>query len=69
MSVMANGWGSREKSRVAIRRFQHVPKNDENATSSVDVQSDDETTEVAPLLLTSSGDMQQSAGSKKSIIR
>lgn len=43
MSVMANGWGSREKSRLAIKRTHSLPKQEDNSlaiTSSL--QSDDE---------------------------
>lgn len=69
MSVMANGWGSREKARIALRRMHHVPKQDESprALSSA-VQSDEETVE-ATKPHASSGDMQQFSGSKRSIVR
>ncbi|XP_024017870.1 telomere repeat-binding factor 1 isoform X2 [Morus notabilis] len=72
MSVMVNGWGSRDKARVALRRVQQVPKQDEYATSSasVAVQSDEETGEA--MLLEGSADMQQthqSSGPKRSIGR
>uniref|UniRef100_A0A1J3IGS9 MYB transcription factor n=1 Tax=Noccaea caerulescens TaxID=107243 RepID=A0A1J3IGS9_NOCCA len=43
MSVMANGWGSREKSRLAIKRTHSLPKQEDNSlaiTSSL--QSDEE---------------------------
>lgn len=68
MSVMANGWGSREKARIALRRMQHVPTQDENQTAlSSAVQSDEESVDAKPLAI--SGDMQQFSGSKRSIVR
>lgn len=47
MSVMANGWGSREKSRLAIKRTHSLPKQEDNSlaiTSSL--QSDEEMGDV-----------------------
>lgn len=68
MSVMANGWGSREKARIALRRMQHVPKQDENQTApSSAVQSDEESVDAKPLTISS--DVQQFSGSKRSIVR
>lgn len=69
MSVMANGWGSRDKARVALRRIQHVPKQDENTASGA-VQSDEEAAEPLPLAGSSdTQQMQQSSGPKKPIVR
>ena len=65
MSVMANGWGSRDKARVALRRIQQVPKQEENTTTDGAVQSDEEAAE--PTSLPGSSDAQQSSGSKKPI--
>lgn len=72
MSVMANGWGSRDKARVALKRIHQVPKQDENATASasVAVQSDEEAVDAMPPEI--SADMQQTlqiSGPKRSIVR
>ncbi|XP_057963838.1 telomere repeat-binding factor 1 [Malania oleifera] len=68
MSVMANGWGSREKARLAIKRLQQAPKLEENtmAVSAV-AQSDEEIVDAKPLAI-SSGAVQID-GSKRSIVR
>ncbi|KAL5561390.1 hypothetical protein UlMin_031137, partial [Ulmus minor] len=47
MTVMANGWGSREKARVALRRMQ-ISKPEENPQEDSDIQSDEETVDVRP---------------------
>lgn len=67
MSVMANGWGSREKARLALKRVQHVPKDDNsNAPANVD-PSDDDSDDARPLQ-SSSGSPKVGA-SKRSMIR
>ena len=68
MSVMTNGWNSRQKSRLAVRRVQHVPKHDENtlALTSVD-PSDEEIVDVKPLQV--SRDMVTIPGPKRSLVR
>ncbi|XP_058190471.1 telomere repeat-binding factor 1 isoform X2 [Rhododendron vialii] len=68
MSVMANGWGSREKARSSLKRRQPVSKQDENsmALSSV-VQSDEEIVDVKPLAVCSGSP--EIGVSKRSIIR
>lgn len=44
MSVMANGWGSREKSRLAVKR---IPKQEDNSlVITTSQQSDDEMVDV-----------------------
>ncbi|KAA8536282.1 hypothetical protein F0562_028760 [Nyssa sinensis] len=54
MSVMANGWGSREKARLALKRMQHVPKQDENSMAlSTVVQSDEEIVDAKSLAVSS----------------
>lgn len=64
---MANGWSSREKSRLAIRRTHQVPKQDENTMNSPSAMSDEELmdarTPQAPR------DMPQSSGPKRSTLR
>ncbi|XP_062089192.1 telomere repeat-binding factor 1-like [Humulus lupulus] len=70
MSVMANGWGSRDKARVALRRIQHVPKQDENTFGSSAVHSDEESAEFMPPAVSSdTQQMQQSSGPKRTIVR
>ncbi|CAK9186654.1 unnamed protein product [Ilex paraguariensis] len=50
MSVMANGWGSRERARLALKRMQQVPKQEENPMATIPVsQSDEETVDAKPL--------------------
>ncbi|XP_071716960.1 telomere repeat-binding factor 1-like [Rutidosis leptorrhynchoides] len=60
MSVMANGYGSREKARLALKRVQHSSK-DENTDSDEDESGD------RPL--PSSSGSPQIAASKRSMIR
>ncbi|KAM6540900.1 hypothetical protein CsatB_005347 [Cannabis sativa] len=70
MSVMSNGWGSRDKARVALRRIQHVPKQDESTFGSGGVQSDEESAELMPPAASSdTQQMQQSSGPKRTIVR
>lgn len=68
MSVMANGWGSRDKARLAVKRVPQVPKQDENSMSHSSVgPSDEEIVDAKPLAV--SNDMLQVASSKRSIVR
>ncbi|XP_016501292.1 telomere repeat-binding factor 1-like [Nicotiana tabacum] len=68
MSVMANGWGSREKARLALKRMNQTRKQDEKSLAvTIEAQSDEEIVE-ARLAITSSGSP-QIGGSKRSIIR
>ncbi|KAL7002906.1 Telomere repeat-binding factor 1 [Sarracenia purpurea var. burkii] len=68
MSVMANGWGSREKARLALKRMRPASKQDENplALSTVD-QSDEEIVDARPLAVSSGSP--QTGVPKRSIIR
>ncbi|XP_052192618.1 telomere repeat-binding factor 1 isoform X2 [Diospyros lotus] len=68
MSVMANGWGSREKARLALKRMQPLPKQDETpiAPGKV-VQSDEEIADAKPL--PAFGSAQQTGVPKRSIVR
>lgn len=67
MSVMANGWGSREKARLALKRL-HAPKKDENTVAqSVAIQSEDELPEAKSVSLSS--DVKQITGPKRSNVR
>ncbi|XP_015067659.1 telomere repeat-binding factor 1 [Solanum pennellii] len=68
MSVMANGCGSREKARLALKRMNQARKQDERSLSvSTEAISDEEMTEAR--LATTSSDSLQMRGSKRSIIR
>ncbi|XP_022941690.1 telomere repeat-binding factor 1-like isoform X2 [Cucurbita moschata] len=67
MSVMANGWGSREKARLALKR-SHAPKKDESIVAQgIAVQSEDEFPEAKTVSL--SLDIKQIAGPKQSNVR
>lgn len=64
---MANGWGSREKARLALKRL-HAPKKDENTVAqSVAIQSEDELPEAKSVSLSS--DVKQITGPKRSNVR
>lgn len=66
---MANGWGSREKARLALKRMQHVHKEGENSMALTPaIQSDEEIVDAKPLAV-SSGSPQIGSSSKRSIIR
>lgn len=67
MSVMANGWGSRERARLALKRMNQAAKQDESPIAIGNViRTDDDT--VDPRHATSSGSP-QIGSSKRSIIR
>ena len=43
MSVMANGWGSRDKSRLALKRTHSLPKQDDSSLANTSsLQSDED---------------------------
>ncbi|XP_031287610.1 telomere repeat-binding factor 1 [Pistacia vera] len=70
MSVMTNGWGSREKSRLAIKRTAHAPKLEENSLSlaaNAALSDEEEILDVKPV--TVSGVPQIAAAPKRSIVR
>ncbi|GMH17922.1 hypothetical protein Nepgr_019763 [Nepenthes gracilis] len=68
MSVMTNGLGSREKSRLALKRLQPAPKQDENPTNVSEApQSDEEIADVKPL--PSSSATIKITAPKRSIVR
>ncbi|KAG5005875.1 hypothetical protein JHK85_024417 [Glycine max] len=65
LSVMANGWSSREKSRLSVRRVHQVPRQDENSMAITAVApSDEEIVDVKPLQV--SRDMVHIPGPKRS---
>ncbi|XP_068656753.1 telomere repeat-binding factor 1-like [Aristolochia californica] len=55
MAVVANGWGSREKARLAMKRSQQIRRHDDNAMvlSTVGHNFDDEIVDAKPLAITS----------------
>lgn len=65
--MMANGWTSREKSRLSVRRVHQNAKQDDNSMAVTAVPSDEEIVDVKPLQV--SRDMVQVPGPKKSIVR
>ncbi|KAJ6790568.1 single myb histone 6-like [Iris pallida] len=54
LSVTANGWGSREKARIAFKKSQQNPKHEDNqmAITTV-VEYDNEVVDVKPLAISS----------------
>ncbi|KAG6406657.1 hypothetical protein SASPL_134264 [Salvia splendens] len=67
MSVMANGWGSRERSRLALKRMHPTPKHGESSMLSTYSQSDDELVDARSL--DPSGGSSPNDGPKRSIMR
>ncbi|XP_043711693.1 telomere repeat-binding factor 1-like [Telopea speciosissima] len=68
MNVTANGYGSRHRGRLAVRRNQPVLKHDDNPLAlSMVVQSDEEIVDAKPLAV--SGGTLQNVGPKRSIPR
>ncbi|CAM8923969.1 unnamed protein product [Rhodiola kirilowii] len=63
MSVMANGWGSREKARLALKKMQSTSKPENQLALTYGPQSEDESVELKPL--PSPGGSQQASGSKR----
>ncbi|CAN8321278.1 unnamed protein product [Cochlearia groenlandica] len=78
MSVMANGWGSREKSRLAVRRTNSLPKHDDNPLAmTTSLQSDEDLVVDTPkrsnrrldnLIMEAIATLKESAGSNKTAI-
>ncbi|XP_021724018.1 telomere repeat-binding factor 1-like isoform X2 [Chenopodium quinoa] len=71
MSVMTTGFGSREKSKVALKRVpmhSSPVKQEENTTSVSDLQSDEEMPDVKNVA-TSSAPVEISTAPKRSIVR
>ncbi|CAL0334483.1 unnamed protein product [Lupinus luteus] len=68
LSVMANGWTSREKSRLAVKRVHQTSRQDENSMAlTLVIPSDEEMADDKPFHL--SKDMMQLPGPKRSIVR
>ncbi|KAF3625231.1 Single myb histone 2 [Capsicum annuum] len=68
MGVIANGWGSREKARLALKRMNQARKQDESSLAVITEAKSDEKMAEARLATTSIGSP-QIGGSKRSIIR
>ncbi|XP_044489165.1 telomere repeat-binding factor 1-like [Mangifera indica] len=71
LSVMTNGWGSREKSRLAIKRTPHAPKLEETSFSlaaNAALSDEEENLDGKPVSV-SSGMLQIVAAPKRSIVR
>ncbi|GAB2292122.1 Telomere repeat-binding factor 1 [Dionaea muscipula] len=71
LSVMANGLGSREKSKLALKRVQPTPtlKLDENAASASELHQSDEEMDAKSLPASSASPTLQIPASKRSIVR
>ncbi|XP_073140478.1 telomere repeat-binding factor 1 [Henckelia pumila] len=68
ISVMANGWGSRERARLALKRIQPAPKRGESSVAlSIISQSDEEMPHPSPLAV--SGASSPADGPKRAIMR
>lgn len=68
MSVMANGWGSRDKARLAVKRTSSFPKQEESAVDLAVAPSDEEIVDVKPVPV-SSATLQIPSSTKRSIVR
>jgi len=66
MTVMANGLNSRDKSRLAIRSMQQIPRQDENFMALTPFVPSDEDVDFRPHV---SRDMVRIPGSKRSNAR
>ncbi|KAK8529825.1 hypothetical protein V6N13_102721 [Hibiscus sabdariffa] len=68
MSVMANGWGSRDKARLAVKRTSSFPKHEESAMELAAAPSDEEIVDGKPITAPNTT-LQISASTKRSIVR
>ncbi|KAK4377219.1 hypothetical protein RND71_003515 [Anisodus tanguticus] len=67
MNVMANGWGSRDKARLALKRMIQAPVQDESCVAvSSAAESDEEIPEARPA--TTSSGSPQNGGSRRSLL-
>ncbi|XP_030522781.1 telomere repeat-binding factor 1 [Rhodamnia argentea] len=68
MSVMANGWGARDKAKLTVKRVNHVPRQEESSAAARNaVQSDEEMVDIKDISV--SGDALHIDGPKRSIVR
>lgn len=69
MRVITNGWGSREKTRLASKRTPSIPKKEDNVMDqSSDIQTDEEYVDVKPPVASSSA-LRSPTAPKRSIVR
>ncbi|XWS54672.1 hypothetical protein CRYUN_Cryun10bG0108600 [Craigia yunnanensis] len=69
MSVMANGWGTRDKARLSVKRTYSIPKQEESAVDDLSVvPSDEEIVDVKPISVSSTS-VQIPTSTKRSIVR
>ncbi|KAM5549668.1 telomere repeat-binding factor 1 [Rosa sericea] len=66
LSVMVNGWGSRDKCKTVTRRMPQVPKQEDSSMALSAGQSDEEVMDAKPM--TASSDSQQVSAPKRSIV-
>lgn len=69
MSVIANGWGSREKARLALKRMHQNSKDDDSSMALAHLDQSDEEMLDEQSLAVSMGSPPQTGSSKRSIIR
>lgn len=69
MSVTANGWGSREKARLALKRSHQALKHDDNqmAITTAVENADNDVVDAKPLAIAPG--MLPTSGPKRSISR
>ncbi|XP_070026880.1 telomere repeat-binding factor 1-like isoform X3 [Nicotiana sylvestris] len=68
MTVMANGWSSREQARLAVKRTKQAPRQDGSPVADTTTAESDEEAAEAQAATTSSGSP-QIHGSRKAMIR
>ena len=67
--MMANGWGSRDKARLTVKRTSSIPKQEESAMDDLSVvPSDEEIVDVKPISVSSTS-VQIPTSTKRSIVR
>ena len=66
--MMANGWGSRDKARLAVKRTSSFPKQEESAMALNVVPSDEEIVDVKPVSVSSTS-VQIPTSRKRSIVK
>ncbi|XP_050364587.1 telomere repeat-binding factor 1 isoform X1 [Argentina anserina] len=67
LSVLVNGWGSRDKYRTVTRRLAQVPKQEDSSMALSAGQSDEDAMDAKPMA--ASSDSQQVSAPKRSIVR
>ncbi|PKA49067.1 Telomere repeat-binding factor 1 [Apostasia shenzhenica] len=67
MRVTANGWGSREKARVGLKKFRVLPERDDNLLAMSTLEEHDEFVDYKPL--TMSSEIMRITGRKRSVMK